>query len=74
MKHNANIPYGLPQGTRSIMATIAYMRVSTDDQTIDNQRHQITAKGYQIDRAFIDEAVSGSINAASREGFKAMLE
>ncbi|MCG9058025.1 recombinase family protein [Laribacter hongkongensis] len=56
------------------MATIAYMRVSTDDQTIDNQRHQITGKGYQIDRTFIDEAVSGSINAASRDGFRAMLE
>ncbi|NDV13428.1 recombinase family protein [Crenobacter caeni] len=56
------------------MPVVAYLRVSTDDQTIDNQRMQIEAKGYKVSKAFADEAVSGSTSASERPQFKAMLE
>ena len=56
------------------MTTIAYLRVSTDDQTVANQRLQIEAKGYKIDREFSDDAISGSTSASERPQFKAMLD
>ncbi|MXR36912.1 recombinase family protein [Craterilacuibacter sinensis] len=58
------------------MATIAYLRVSTDDQTIDNQRMQIEAKGYKVESNhwYVDEAISGSTRASERPQFKAMLD
>jgi putative DNA-invertase from lambdoid prophage Rac len=49
---------------------IAYYRVSTIDQTIDAQR---VAMGGEFDMEFKDEGVSGSIPAAKRPGFAAML-
>ncbi len=54
------------------MATIAYLRVSTDDQTIVNQRLQISQK-YTIDREFSDE-VSGSTSGTDRTGFTALMD
>ena len=54
------------------MATIAYYRVSTTDQSIENQRNELTAT-YAIDREFFDDGVSGTVNAASRAGFADML-
>lgn len=54
------------------MATIAYYRVSTSDQSIDNQRKELEAT-YNIDHEFCDEATSGTIRAADRSGFAEML-
>lgn len=54
------------------MATIAYYRVSTKDQTIETQRHELK-KTYKIDREFFDEAVSGTVKGENREGFAEML-
>ena len=54
------------------MATIAYYRVSTSDQTIENQRQEIT-EVYLIAKEFHDEGVSGTVKAADRPGFAAML-
>lgn len=56
------------------MTTIAYLRVSTDDQTVANQRLQIESKGYRVDREFSDDAISGSTSASERPQFKAMLD
>lgn len=53
------------------MTNIAYFRVSTADQTIESQRHQLAAK---FDREYSDEAVSGAIVAAKRPGFAKMLD
>ena len=39
------------------MSTIGYVRVSTDEQTTENQQQQI-AERYHIDKWFIDEATS----------------
>jgi putative DNA-invertase from lambdoid prophage Rac len=53
-------------------STIAYVRVSTDDQTTENQRRTIEAR-YNIARWFVEEGVSGSIPAAQRPAMAAML-
>ena len=55
------------------MSTIAYYRVSTSDQTIENQRLEIN-KTYKVDREFIDEAVSGTVKGSNREGFGSLIE
>jgi DNA invertase Pin-like site-specific DNA recombinase len=57
---------------------VAYYRVSTVDQSIENQRLAINeyadAKGYRIVREYKDEAVSGSVPPLKREGFKKLIE
>lgn len=55
------------------MATIAYLRVSTDDQTVEAQRHSLQSV-YHVDRWFEDAGVSGSVKALERPGFKAVVE
>jgi len=54
------------------MATIAYYRVSTRDQTIETQRHELS-QTYKIDREFYDEAVSGTVKGEDRQGFSDMV-
>lgn len=49
---------------------ISYLRVSTKDQTIENQRIEIE-KNYKIDKEFIDEGITGT--KVDREGFKEMI-
>jgi putative DNA-invertase from lambdoid prophage Rac len=55
------------------MATFAYARVSTKDQTSENQRMDIEKAGYNIDYWFADEGVSGKTLASQRPQFKALL-
>lgn len=55
------------------MSVITYLRVSTNEQTVQNQRQAIAASGWQVDREFADDAVSGTTNAASRAGWSACL-
>lgn len=48
----------------------AYCRVSTSDQTPDNQVQEIAAAGYQLaPQRIIKETVSGSVAASEREGW-----
>ncbi|NVN54292.1 recombinase family protein [Cobetia crustatorum] len=54
-------------------ATIAYLRVSTDDQTTATQRATIEEK-HKIDTWFTDEATSGAIKAEQREGLSKLLQ
>ena len=54
------------------MAMIAYYRVSTADQCIENQRGELTAT-YKIEQEFIDDGISGTVKASERAGFAAML-
>jgi putative DNA-invertase from lambdoid prophage Rac len=49
-----------------------YGRVSTDDQTTENQRRQIIER-YPSARWYADDAVSGSIPAAERPQFSLVL-
>lgn len=53
------------------MATIAYYRVSTDDQTVENQRLEL--KNYKIDKEFSDQGVSGTIEACKRPEFSKLM-
>jgi putative DNA-invertase from lambdoid prophage Rac len=53
--------------------TFAYARVSTDDQTCENQRRTITAK-YPNVRWYQDDGVSGSIPASQRPQMSKLLE
>jgi putative DNA-invertase from lambdoid prophage Rac len=58
-----------------VARTFAYCRVSTADQTPDNQLLEIVAAGFQIDpRRVISETVSGSTPAMERKGFRALLD
>ena len=55
--------------------TFAYCRVSTADQTCDNQIQEIEAAGFKIDRRrVIMETVSGSTTAMERVGFKRLMD
>lgn len=48
----------------------AYCRVSTSEQTTDNQVHEIRAAGFNIEpRRVVTECVSGSVAAKQRAGF-----
>jgi putative DNA-invertase from lambdoid prophage Rac len=55
------------------MATFAYGRVSTKDQTTDNQKLEIENAGFTVDFWFADEGVSGKTQASQRPQFKALL-
>lgn len=55
------------------MTVFAYGRVSTKDQTTENQRREIEAAGYKVDYWFADEGVSGKVPAGQRPQFGLML-
>lgn len=55
--------------------TFAYCRVSTTDQTTDNQVREIAAAGFHVTPArTITETVSGSVAAKDRKGFSRLLD
>ena len=54
------------------MATFAYGRVSTTEQSADNQRIEIQAAGHQVDFWFAD-TISGKTSAIQRPQFAALL-
>jgi putative DNA-invertase from lambdoid prophage Rac len=55
--------------------TFAYCRVSTADQTTDNQVREIEAAGFSVDpKRAIAETVSGSVAATERKGFSRLLD
>lgn len=47
------------------MATFAYGRVSTTEQSADNQRIEIESAGHQVDFWFADN-ISGTTSATQR--------
>jgi len=53
------------------MATFAYLRVSTTDQTTEQQLKQILDAGYAVesDRVYVELGVSGKVPALQREQF-----
>lgn len=51
------------------MSVISYLRVSTNEQTVQNQRQAISAAGWKISKEFTDAAVSGTNSADSRAGW-----
>lgn len=52
-----------------------YCRVSTSDQTTDNQAQEIEAAGFSLaPQRIITETVSGSVSASERKGFAKLLD
>ena len=54
------------------MATFAYGRVSTKEQTADNQKMEIEAAGHVVDYWYAD-TISGKTSASERPEFAALL-
>jgi putative DNA-invertase from lambdoid prophage Rac len=55
--------------------TFAYCRVSTAEQTTENQAREIAAAGFSIEpRRMIAETISGSTSALQRPGFAKLLD
>ncbi len=55
--------------------TFAYCRVSTHDQTTDNQLGEIEAAGFAVDpKRAVTETVSGSTAAGERGGFSKLID
>jgi putative DNA-invertase from lambdoid prophage Rac len=53
----------------------AYCRVSTADQTYENQIHEIETAGFNVEpRRVIAETVSGSTPAMERKGFRKLID
>lgn len=53
----------------------AYCRVSTSDQTTDNQAQEIKAAGFNIEpKRTVSECVSGSVQAMLRPEFKLLMQ
>lgn len=62
-------------GGAKLSRVFAYCRVSTAEQTTDNQVVEIRAAGFNIDpRRVVAECVSGSIAAKQRVGFTKLLD
>lgn len=55
--------------------TFAYCRVSTSDQTTDNQVREIEGAGFTIEpKRVVAETVSGSVAAMERKGFVRLVD
>lgn len=55
--------------------TFAYCRVSTVDQTTDNQVAEICAAGFNVEpKRIVAETVSGSVPAMERKGFAKLID
>lgn len=56
------------------MAIFGYSRVSTGQQTTENQKMEIEQSGFKIDYWFSDDGVSGKVPAGKRPQFAKLLE
>ncbi|MEE4452557.1 recombinase family protein [Novosphingobium resinovorum] len=55
--------------------TFAYCRVSTADQTTENQVREIAAAGFSVEpKRVVEETVSGSVAAMERAGFSRLVD
>jgi putative DNA-invertase from lambdoid prophage Rac len=70
--NNSYIHFGRKGGFMT--RVFAYCRVSTSDQTTDNQVQEIAASGFVVSGSrIITETVSGSVAAMERKGFLALM-
>lgn len=62
-------------GAKNMSRVFAYCRVSTVEQSTENQRREIAAAGFAIDdRRVIEEAISGSVAAKERPSFGKLID
>jgi putative DNA-invertase from lambdoid prophage Rac len=67
-----SFPYTTPT---TMSRVFAYCRVSTTDQTTDNQIKEIAAAGFAVDeRRVIEETISGSVPTSERPGFAKLVD
>lgn len=65
----------LSDGIRPMPRVFAYCRVSTTDQTTQNQSMEINAAGFTIEsHRLIEESISGSVAAKERPGFIKLID
>ena len=58
-----------------MVRTFLYCRVSTSDQSTDNQVSEVEAAGFKVEpRRIVVETVSGSVPAMERKGFAKLLD
>ena len=66
------------EGLGMLKPVVAYLRVSTEEQSLENQRLAIERwareNGYLVVRYYEDQAKSGAIPPLRREGFRSMIE
>ena len=61
--------------SRLMPRTFAYCRVSTADQTTDNQVREIEGAGFHVEpKRVVAETVSGSVAAMERKGFAKLVD
>ena len=60
---------------RPMPRTFAYVRVSTTEQTTENQTQEISAAGFKVEPyRIVTETISGSTPIAGRKGFKRLVD
>jgi putative DNA-invertase from lambdoid prophage Rac len=58
-----------------VARTFAYCRVSTTDQTTDNQINEIEGAGFSVEpKRIVTETISGSVAAMERPGFSKLVD
>lgn len=68
-----NNPQVSSQGDARMSEILGYVRVSTEGQSVESQKHELT-KAHRIERWFDDSAVSGAVAFDQRPGGKSLLE
>jgi putative DNA-invertase from lambdoid prophage Rac len=64
-----------PDRENTMSRTFAYARVSTADQSTENQLREIRAAGFAVDaKRAITESISGSVAASQRPAFAKLLD
>jgi putative DNA-invertase from lambdoid prophage Rac len=65
----------LSDGLKAMSRVFAYCRVSTTDQTTQNQQLEIQAAGFQIEsHRIVEESISGSVSAKERAGYMKLVD
>lgn len=74
MRQNTYTLNGHPW-SNEMSRTFVYARVSTADQTTENQVIEISSAGFQVEsKRIVSECVSGSVPASERAGFRKLLD
>ena len=68
----------MKQDGKKVVRVGVYLRVSTDGQTIENQRRDLeeaaAGTNWKVVKVYVDEGISGAKGRAGRPGFDALLK
>jgi DNA invertase Pin-like site-specific DNA recombinase len=68
------LTYAVGDYAMRLSSKIGYVRISTHDQNVKNQRLILQKEGVPRDLIFIDQGVSGSVPAKHRPGFRKLMD